>query len=75
MNLFESHRSFYLEAKMSFLIFSNSSFQEQKYAKVNLIIYKSIVEESILVLYFKVLFRNEELQSDTIRPIYTKKTA
>ena len=53
--------------------YSNSSFQERKFVKANLIVYKQMVEESLLVLTFKHFAKNEELKLDILHRICIRK--
>ena len=58
---------------MSFMIHSNFSYQEQKYAEINSIAYEPMVEENLLAQPFKVFMKNKKSRLATLHHIYTKK--
>lgn len=61
MNFYINYRFYYFGTKMSFLISLNSSYHALKFIDKNLDIYKSRIEENLLVPFSKVFARREAL--------------
>lgn len=62
-----------LKNRISFLKHLNSDFQEQKFARLDLTIYKLIKKENLLVLFFKNFVRSKRLRSDILHYTCIKK--
>ncbi len=73
MNSFVNCKYLYWEVRTNFLIYLNFYFKKQKCMKINLTIYKFIIEESLLILLLKAFIRDKGLRLDILHYIYIKK--